>query len=427
MLRPLLTSTVFALSRALAPQRRALTNAAKNQRRQASRMPETEPGLRWATGTGEPISCKAAVAFGVDDLRPTDIVVAAPKAGEVRLKVVANALCHTDIYTLEGSDPEGLFPSILGHEAGAIVESVGEGVTSVKIGRQGHSLLHAAVPRGRLHFLCFPQNEPLPEDPKGTQGQGTMPDGTTRFKAADGTPLAHFMGCSTFAEYTVVSEISCAKISDDADLETVCMLGCGVATGWGAAWKTANVEEGASVAVFGCGAVGLAVIQAAKIRGARRIFAIDVNDDKKAVAEEFGATDFLNPTDEDTPIQQRLVAETQWGVDYTLDCTGNVEVMRAALEAAHRGWGVSVVIGVAAAGKEIATRPFQLVTGRTWKGTAFGGFKSRDEVPPLVDQVLNGELPIDAYVTHRLSGVENTLGAVDALHGGDCLRAVVSY
>jgi S-(hydroxymethyl)glutathione dehydrogenase/alcohol dehydrogenase len=408
MLRPLLTSSVFALSRS------------------ASRMPETEPGLRWATGTGEPISCKAAVAFGVDDLRPTDIVVAAPKAGEVRLKVVANALCHTDIYTLEGSDPEGLFPSILGHEAGAIVESVGEGVTSVK---PGDKVIPCYTPQCReadCIFCASPKTNLCPKI-RGTQGQGTMPDGTTRFKTDEGTPLAHFMGCSTFAEYTVVSEISCAKISDDADLETVCMLGCGVATGWGAAWKTANVEEGASVAVFGCGAVGLAVIQAAKIRGARRIFAIDVNDDKRAVSEKFGATDFLNPTDDDTPIQQRLVAETQWGVDYTFDCTGNVEVMRAALEAAHRGWGVSVVIGVAAAGKEIATRPFQLVTGRTWKGTAFGGFKSRDEVPPLVDQVLDGELPIDAYVTHRLSGVENTLGAVDALHGGDCLRAVVSY
>ena len=309
-------------------------------------MPETEPGLIWATGTGEPISCKAAVAFGVDDLRPTDIVVAAPKAGEVRLKVVANALCHTDIYTLEGSDPEGLFPSILGHEAGAIVESVGEGVTSVK---PGDKVIPCYTPQCReadCIFCASPKTNLCPKI-RGTQGQGTMPDGTTRFKAADGTPLAHFMGCSTFAEYTVVSEISCAKISDDADLETVCMLGCGVATGWGAAWKTADVEEGASVAVFGCGAVGLAVIQAAKIRGARRIFAIDVNDDKKAVAEEFGATDFLNPTDEDTPIQQRLVAETQWGVDYTFDCTGNVEVMRAALEAAHRGWGVSVVIGVA--------------------------------------------------------------------------------
>jgi len=392
----------------------------------ASRMPEPEPGMKWETGTGEPIACKAAVAFGVDDLRPTDIVVAAPKAGEVRLKVVANALCHTDIYTLEGSDPEGLFPSILGHEAGAVVESVGPGVTSVA---PGDKVIPCYTPQCReadCIFCASPKTNLCPKI-RGTQGQGVMPDGTTRFKTADGTPLAHFMGCSTFSEYTVVSEISCAKISDDADLGQVCMLGCGVATGWGATWKTADVEPGASVAVFGCGAVGLAVIQAAKIRGARKIYAIDTNPDKFAIAKEFGATDFMNPMDEETPIQQRLVADTQWGVDYTFDCTGNTNVMRAALEAAHRGWGVSVVIGVAAAGHEIATRPFQLVTGRTWKGTAFGGFKSRDEVPELVDRVLAGELPIDAYVTHQLSGVENTLAAVDALHSGNCLRAVVSY
>lgn len=389
-------------------------------------MPEANSGLIWASGSGEPIKCKACVAFGVDDLRATDIVVAAPKAGEVRLKVIANALCHTDIYTLEGSDPEGLFPSILGHEAGAIVESVGEGVTSVKV---GDKIIPCYTPQCReadCIFCASPKTNLCPKI-RGTQGQGVMPDGTTRFKTADDVPLAHFMGCSTFAEYTVVSEISCAKVADDADLESVCMLGCGVATGWGAAWKTADVEPGASVAVFGCGAVGLAVIQAAKIRGARRIFAVDTNPDKFAIAQEFGATDCLNPLDEETPIQQRLVGITQWGVDYTFDCTGNTNVMRAALEAAHRGWGVSVVIGVAAAGHEIQTRPFQLVTGRTWKGTAFGGFKSRDEVPDLVDRVLAGELPIDAYVTDRMTGVENTLAAVDALHSGNCLRAVVSY
>ena len=236
MLRPLLTSSVFALSRALAPQRRMLQGAAKQQRRSASRMPESGPGLIWATGTGEPISCKAAVAFGVDDLRPTDIVVAAPKAGEVRLKVMANALCHTDIYTLEGSDPEGLFPSILGHEAGAVVESVGEGVTSVKV---GDKVIPCYTPQCReadCIFCASPKTNLCPKI-RGTQGQGVMPDGTTRFKTKDGVPVAHFMGCSTFAEYTVVSEISCAKIDDDADLASVCMLGCGVATGWGAAWR----------------------------------------------------------------------------------------------------------------------------------------------------------------------------------------------
>ncbi|KAH8073080.1 alcohol dehydrogenase [Aureococcus anophagefferens] len=373
-----------------------------------------------------------------------------PEAGEVRLRVVANALCHTDIYTLEGSDPEGLFPSILGHEAGAIVESVGEGVTSVKV---GDKVIPCYTPQCReadCIFCASPKTNLCPKI-RGTQGRGVMPDGTTRFKTADGAPVAHFMGCSTFAEYTVVSEISCAKIDDSADLAKVCMLGCGVATGWGAAGprsaplytpppekhrvhhfrprlpKTANMEADASVAVFGCGAVGLAVIQAAKIRGARRIFAVDTNPDKFDIATEFGATDCVNPLELDGPVAAHLVGLTQWGVDYTFDCTGNTEVMRAALECAHRGWGVSVVIGVAAAGHEIATRPFQLVTGRTWKGTAFGGFKSRDEVPELVDRVLAGDLPIDAYITHNFDGVDNTHAAIDALHGGDCLRAVVSY
>ena len=275
-------------------------------------MPAAEPRLQWSSGEGAPIECQAAVAFGVDDLRTTDIVVAAPKAGEVRLKVVANALCHTDIYTLEGSDPEGLFPSILGHEAGAIVESVGEGVTSVQVGDKVIPCYTPQCKESDCIFCASPKTNLCPKI-RGTQGQGVMPDGTTRFKTADGTPVAHFMGCSTFAEYTVVSEISCAKVSDDADLEKVCMLGCGVATGWGAAWKTADMEENASVAVFGCGAVGLAVIQAAKLRGARRIFAVDTNPDKFAIATEFGATDCLNPLDDDAPIQSRLVEATTRG------------------------------------------------------------------------------------------------------------------
>ena len=336
--------------------------------RHASRMPAAEPTLAFSSGPGEPIDCTAAVAFGVDDLRPAAITVAAPKAGEVRLRVVANALCHTDIYTLEGSDPEGLFPSILGHEAGTIVESVGAGVTSVKVGDKVIPCYTPQCKEADCIFCASPKTNLCPKI-RSTQGAGVMPDGTVRFKLKDcGTPLNHFMGCSTFAEYTVVCEISCAVVDDAADLEQVCMLGCGVATGWGAVWKTTDVEEGASVAVFGLGAVGLAVIQAAKARGARRIFAIDTNPDKEKIAAEFGATDFFNPSDSETPIQQRLVEETTWGVDFTFDCTGNVNVMRSALEASHRGWGVSCVIGVAAAGHELATRPFQLVTGRTWKG-----------------------------------------------------------
>jgi len=378
---------------------------------------------------GQPIKCKAAVARGVKDLRIEEITVAPPKAGEVRLKVHSNALCHTDIYTLEGHDPEGIFPSILGHEAGTVVESVGEGVTSVKPGDKvvpcytpqcGEAdCIFCHPPRGKRTNLC----------PKirSTQGAGVMPDGTSRFTGSSGEEIKHFMGCSTFSEYTVVADISCAKVSDTAPLDTCSLLGCGVATGLGAVWNTCNVEGGSSVAVFGLGAVGLSVIQGAKMRGAKRIFAIDTNPGKFKVAKELGATDCVNPLDHDQPIQQVLVGMTKWGVDYTFDATGNVNVMRAALESAHRGWGVSCIIGVAAAGQEISTRPFQLVTGRTWKGTAFGGFKSRSEVPGLIADYERGDLDLDCYITHRFQGVEGTVEAIKALHSGDCLRAVVTY
>jgi len=379
---------------------------------------------------GQPIQCKAAVARGVNDLQIEEITVAPPGFKEVRLKVHSNALCHTDIYTLEGSDPEGIFPSILGHEAGCIVESVGEGVTEVKAGDKvipvytpqcgEASCIFCFPPRGKRTNLC----------PKirATQGAGTMPDGTTRFTGADGTPLNHFMGCSTFSEYTVVADISCAKVSDTAPLDVCSLLGCGVATGLGAVWNTADVEGGSTVAVFGLGAVGLSVIQGAQMRGAKRIFAIDTNPGKFDIAKKLGATDCVNPLDYDKPIQQVLSGElTPWGIDYTFDATGNVNVMRAALEAAHRGWGESCVIGVAAAGQEISTRPFQLVTGRKWSGTAFGGFKGRSEVPNLVDDYESGVLELDHYITHRFKGIEGTLDAIKALHSGDCLRAVVTY
>lgn len=376
--------------------------------------------------TGKEIECKAAVAWGVDDIRIETIKVAPPKAGEVRLRVVANALCHTDLYTLEGSDPEGLFPCILGHEAGAIVESVGDGVTSVQ---PGDSVVPCYTPECRQPdcIFCMSSKTNLCPTIRATQGQGVMPDGTSRFASADGTPIHHFMGCSTFSEYTVVSEISCAKVAPMADLETVCLLGCGVSTGLGAVRKTTEVEPGSSVGVFGLGAVGLAVIQAAKGAGAKRIFAIDTNPEKFQVARSLGATDCVNPSDHDKPIQQVLVEETQWGLDYTYDCTGLTSVMRAALEAAHRGWGVSCVIGVAAAGQEISTRPFQLVTGRKWCGTAFGGYKSRTEVPQLVDEHLSGGLPLAHYVTHRFEGVEAITEAVEKMHSGEVLRAVVKY
>jgi len=385
---------------------------------------------RMSTSTnGKPITCKAAVARGVNDLRIEEIVVAPPGPGEVRVKVHSNALCHTDIYTLEGSDPEGKFPSILGHEAGAVVESVGEGVTSVKPGDKiipcytpecgEPDCIFCNPPRGKKTNLC-PRI-------RATQGSGVMPDGTTRFKDSNGEEIFHFMGCSTFSEYTVLAEISCAKISDTAPLDTASLLGCGVATGLGAVWNTCDVEEGASVAVFGLGAVGLAVVQGAQMRGASRIFAIDTNPGKFDMASKLGATDLVNPKDHDKPIQEVLVGMTQWGVDYTFDCTGSTDVMRAALESAHRGWGESCVIGVAAAGQEISTRPFQLVTGRKWTGTAFGGFKSRSMVPPLVDDYEAGTLDLDHYITHRFEGIEGTVDAIDALHGGDCLRAVVTY
>lgn len=378
---------------------------------------------------GQPITCKAAVARGVNDLRIETIQVAPPKAGEVRVKVHSNALCHTDIYTLEGSDPEGKFPCILGHEAGAVVESVGEGVTSVKPGDKiipcytpecGEAdCIFCHPPRGKKTNLC-PRI-------RSTQGAGVMPDGTTRFTGADGKELFHFMGCSTFSEYTVLAEISCAKVSPTAPLDVASLLGCGIATGLGAVWNTCDVEAGSSVAVFGLGAVGLAAVQGAQMRGATRIFAVDTNPGKFEMAKKLGATDCLNPLDHDEPIQQVLVEKTTWGIDYTFDCTGNVNVMRAALESAHRGWGESCVIGVAAAGQELSTRPFQLVTGRKWTGTAFGGFKSRSMVPPLVDDYENGKLELDHYITHRFSGIDATKDAIEALHSGDCLRAVVTY
>jgi len=309
------------------------------------------------------------------------------------------------------------------------VESVGEGVVGLK---PGDKVIPCYTPQcGEPDCIfCFPprgKRTNLCPKIRGTQGSGVMPDGTSRFTDSSGAEIKHFMGCSTFSEYTVVADISCAKVSDTAPLDVCSLLGCGVSTGLGAAWNTLNVEGGSSVAVFGLGAVGLSVIQGAAMRGAARIFAVDTNPKKFVMAKELGATDCVNPKDYDKPIQQVLVGMTKWGVDYTFDCTGNTEVMRAALESAHRGWGESCVIGVAAAGKEISTRPFQLVTGRKWTGTAFGGFKGRSEVPPLIDAYESGRLKLDHYITHRFKGVEGNLQAVEALHSGECLRAVVTY
>ena len=338
--------------------------------------------------------------------------------------MISNALCHTDIYTLDGYDPEGLFPVVLGHEAAAVVESVGEGVTSVAV---GDVVIPCYTPECRKQdciFCASPKTNLCPTI-RSTQGQGLMPDGTSRL-SKDGKQIFHFMGCSTFAEYAVIAEISAAKINPGADLDKMCLLGCGVSTGWGAVFNTTKVEPGTTVAVFGLGALGLSVIQAAKAAGARRIVGVDINEGKFPLAEEMGATECVNSlTCEGGDVKAVLLGKEKWGYDYTYDCTGNVMVMRTALEVAHRGWGESCVIGVAAAGKEISTRPFQLVTGRCWKGTAFGGWKSRTEVPKLVQTVMRGEMPVDNYITHKFTGLEHVNGAIEALHSGQCLRAVV--
>ena len=337
-----------------------------------------------------------------------------------------NCIIIALIYVFFASNSRRLFPCILGHEAGCVVESVGEGVTSVKPGDHVIPCYTPQCAQPSCIFCQSPKTNLCPQI-RGTQGQGVMPDGSVRFKDKDGKPIFHFMGCSTMCEFTVLAEISCAKISKELPLEKACLFGCGVATGLGAVWNTCKVEPDSSVAVFGLGAVGLAVIQGAKMAGASRIIAVDVNPDKFPGAVALGATDTVDSSKLDKPVQNHIVEMTKWGADYTFDCTGIVSVMRAALECAHRGWGTSCVIGVAASGHEISTRPFQLVTGRTWKGTAFGGFKSRTDVPKLVQRCIDGTLPVDHFITHTFDGVGCTNDAIDALHGGSCLRAVVRY
>lgn len=374
----------------------------------------------------QPIECKAAISWGPNKpLDVTTVTVMPPKAGEVRVKIVATALCHTDAYTLDGLDPEGKFPCILGHEAAGIVESVGEGVSSVAPG--DHVIPCYQAYCGSCAFCKHPKSN-LCTAVRAYTGNGIMKaDDNVRF-FKDGKPIYHFMGCSTFSEYTVLHEVSVAKVNKDAPLEKICLLGCGVATGWGAVYNTCQVKSGTSVAVFGLGAVGLAVIEAAKKAGASAIFAIDINPEKFEVAKKWGATRCFNPKDFEKPIQQVLIENSPdgWGIDYTFECIGNVEVMRAALECAHRGWGESCVIGVAASGKEISTRPFQLVTGRVWKGTAFGGYKSRLQVPDLVEEYLKGETKLDDYITHTMK-FEEINEAFELLHSGKCLRAVLTF
>jgi len=334
-----------------------------------------------------------------------------PQAGEVRVRIVASGVCHTDAFTLSGEGPEGIFPAILGHEGGGIVESIGVGVTSVAVG--DHVIPLYTPECGECKF-CLSGKTNLCQKIRETQGKGLMPDGTTRF-FKDGEPIFHYMGCSTFSEYTVLPEISLAKVNKIAPLEEVCLLGCGVTTGMGAVMNTAKVEEGATVAIFGLGGIGLSAVIGATMAKASRIIAIDINESKFELARKLGATDCINPKDYDKPIQEVIVELTDGGVDYLFECIGSVNVMRSALECCHKGWGESVVIGVAGAGKEISTRPFQLVTGRVWRGSAFGGVKGRTELPQYVERYLQGEFKLDDFITHTM-GLEGINTAFELMH-----------
>ncbi len=366
---------------------------------------------------------RAAVAFGPGQpLQIVEIDVAPPRAGEVLVKITHTGVCHTDAFTLSGDDPEGVFPAVLGHEGAGVVVEVGEGVTSLQPGDHVIPLYTAEC---RECEFCKSGKTNLCVAVRATQGKGLMTDGTTRF-SYNGEPIYHYMGCSTFSEYTVVNEVSLAKINPAADHGKVCLLGCGVTTGIGAVHNTAKVQEGDSVAVFGLGGIGLAVVQGARQAKAGRIIAIDTNADKFELAKQMGATECVNPKDHDKPIQQVIVEMTGWGVDHSFECIGNVNVMRAALECAHRGWGQSVIIGVAGAGQEISTRPFQLVTGRTWKGTAFGGVKGRTQLPGMVEQAMRGEIQLDPFVTHTLP-LDEINEAFDLMHDGKSIRTVIHF
>jgi len=373
--------------------------------------------------TAQTIKSKAAVAWSVGQpLTMEEVDVMPPQKGEVRVKMIATGVCHTDAFTLSGDDPEGIFPCILGHEGGGIVESIGEGVTSVKVG--DHVIPLYTPECGECKF-CKSGKTNLCQKIRETQGKGLMPDGTTRF-SKDGQPIFHYMGTSTFSEYTVLPEISLAKINPEAPLEEVCLLGCGVTTGMGAVMNTAKVEAGATVAIFGLGGIGLSAIIGASMAKAARIIAIDINESKFELARKLGATDCINPKNYDKPIQDVIVELTDGGVDYSFECIGNVHVMRSALECCHKGWGESVVIGVAGAGQEISTRPFQLVTGRVWKGSAFGGVKGRSELPEYVNRYMAGEFKLDDFITHTM-GLEQVNDAFDLMHEGKSIRTVIHF
>ena len=368
---------------------------------------------------------KARAAVAVEAGHPLvieEIDVAAPKAGEVLVQMVATGVCHTDAFTLSGDDPEGLFPCVLGHEGGGIVVDVGEGVTTLSPGDHVIPLYTAECSQCKF---CLSGKTNLCSAVRATQGQGVMPDGTRRF-SLNGKSLYHYMGTSTFSEYSVIAEVSLAKISPAAPLDKVCLLGCGVTTGIGAVINTAKVEPGATIAVFGLGGIGLSVIQGAVIAKAGRIIAVDTNPSKFEMATLLGATDCINPKDHSGPISEVLIDMTDGGVDYSFECVGNVNLMREALECCHKGWGESIIIGVAGAGQEISTRPFQLVTGRVWRGTAFGGVKGRSQLPGMVDQYMSGEIKLDELITYTMP-LEAINDAFDHMHAGRSIRSVVHF
>lgn len=365
----------------------------------------------------------AAVAFSsAQPLELCHIDVAPPKAGEVLVRIAATGVCHTDAFTLSGDDPEGIFPSILGHEGAGVVVEAGAGVKSVS---PGDHVIPLYIPECGTCKFCASQKTNLCQAIRVTQGRGFMPDGTSRF-SVDGRPIHHYMGTSTFSNYTVLPEIALAKINKAAPLEKVCLLGCGVTTGIGAVLNTAKVTPGSTVAVFGLGGIGLSVVQGAVMAKASRIIAIDVNESKFELAKQLGATECVNPKKLDGKLVDYLVNATDGGVDYSFECVGNVELMRQALECCHKGWGISTIIGVAGAGQEITTRPFQLVTGRVWKGTAFGGVKGRSELPGIVDQFMNGDVQIDPYITHELP-FEQINEAFALMKAGKSIRTVLRF
>ena len=368
---------------------------------------------------------KSRAAIALEAGKPLEIAeidVQGPKAGEVLIRMVATGVCHTDAYTLSGDDPEGIFPSVLGHEGGAVVEEIGSGVTSLKPGDHVIPLYTAEC---RECKFCRSGKTNLCQAVRATQGKGLMPDGTSRF-SLNGKAIYHYMGTSTFSEYSVVPEISLAKINSAAPLDKVCLLGCGVTTGIGAVLNTAKVQAGDTVAIFGMGGIGLSAVQGAVMAKASRIIVIDINEDKFEMAKMLGATDFVNPKNFDAPIQDVIVELTDGGVDFSFECIGNVDVMRSALECCHKGWGESVIVGVAGAGKEISTRPFQLVTGRVWRGTAFGGVRGRTELPEYVENYMSGKIIIDPMVTHTM-GLEDINKAFDLMHSGESIRSVVIF